>query len=299
MWFKAYVTKAGQKLPEGGRSTNYMPTDISRVLYVDLLNPSGDVIEQRKLKIDDDGTARGDIPLDSILGTGFYEVRAYTRYMLNWGSQGIFSRVFPVFKAPNREGDYLHPMIDQLSYRRRLPERLYEVDTDVALEGAEGKQRNANGFIVNFYPEGGSLVRGVRSRVAVEVIDKEFQHSAANGLIVNSQGDAVTSMQTDVSGRGVFELIPDSDDLQLILTDADGKLHRFDLPKARDDGCVVRMNTIDDVLSVRIERSDSWQGRLLGYAVMNGGNIVHADTLTAAHTQELQFDRRRLPQLLP
>ena len=170
MWFKAYVTKAGLKLPEGdGKMTNYVPTDISRVLYADLLNPSGDVVEQRKLKIDDEGMAFGDFPLDSILGTGFYEVRAYTRYMLNWGSQGIFSRVFPVFRSPDAEGNYSHPTIDQLSYRRRLPERLFEVDTAVVLEGADGKKRNAKGFIVNFYPEGGSLVRGLRSRVAVEV----------------------------------------------------------------------------------------------------------------------------------
>ena len=66
IWFKAYVTRA----------YDCKPTDISRVLYVELVNPGGDVIKKRKLKIDDHGQTHGDITLDSIYGSGFYEVRA-------------------------------------------------------------------------------------------------------------------------------------------------------------------------------------------------------------------------------
>ena len=296
MWFKAYVTKAGQRVAQAGSATtNYAPTDISRVLYVDLLNPSGDVVEQRKLKIDDDGTARGDIGLDSILATGFYEVRAYTRYMLNWGSTGIFSRVFPIFKAPLSVGDYSHPEIDQLSYRRRLPERWFDPDTTAMLSGAEGKPRNAKGYIVNFYPEGGDLVKGLRSRVAVEVLNRDFRHEAVKGLIVDRSGAAVAMMQTGENGRGVFEIQPMTDSLELVLTDTHGRRHRFDLPTVKDEGCVVRMNTIDDVLTTRIEFSDALQGRLMGYAVMNGGNIVQADTLKVVRHVNLELDRHALP----
>ena len=68
MFFKAYVVRAD----------NGCPTDISRVLYVEMLNPSGDIVERRKLKLEH-GQSHGDIQLDSITGTGFYEVRAYTR----------------------------------------------------------------------------------------------------------------------------------------------------------------------------------------------------------------------------
>ena len=42
IWFKAYVT----------RTDTRNRTDLSKVLYVELLNPSGDVIEPRRLKID-------------------------------------------------------------------------------------------------------------------------------------------------------------------------------------------------------------------------------------------------------
>lgn len=59
------------------------------------------MVQRRKLKIDGRGHAHGDFSLDSLYGTGFYEVRAFTRYMANWGGAACFSRVFPVFRAPS------------------------------------------------------------------------------------------------------------------------------------------------------------------------------------------------------
>ena len=56
MWFKAYVM----------RTDSCRLSDLSRVLYVELLNPTGDVIKKRKYKIDGDGLAHGDIQLDTI-----------------------------------------------------------------------------------------------------------------------------------------------------------------------------------------------------------------------------------------
>lgn len=117
IWFKAYVV----------RTDTWQRTDLSHVLYVELLNPSGDVVERRKLPIDK-GEAYGDIPVDSIMTTGFYELRAYTRYMTNWGTNACFSKVIPVFKAPKTEGDYSHPTMDHFSHNRRLPDVRKEVE---------------------------------------------------------------------------------------------------------------------------------------------------------------------------
>ena len=148
MWFTAYVVRA-----DGHR-----PGVRSRVLYVELLNPSGDVVQRRKLKIDGRGHAHGDLSLDSLYGAGFYEVRAFTRYMSNWGGAACFSRVFPVFRTPPTPGAY-EPVMDERSYRRRLPD-FREVDT-----------LHRSRLNVSFYPEGGRLVSGLRSRVAFQVSD--------------------------------------------------------------------------------------------------------------------------------
>ena len=74
LWFKAYVT----------RTDNGRLSDLSKVLYVELLNPSGDIVKTCKYPIDSLGVSHGDMKLDSLLTSGYYEVRAYTRYMTNW-----------------------------------------------------------------------------------------------------------------------------------------------------------------------------------------------------------------------
>jgi hypothetical protein len=44
----------------------------------------------------ENGQAHGEFALKDIPYSGFYEVRAYTYSMLNFGENNIFFRVFPV-----------------------------------------------------------------------------------------------------------------------------------------------------------------------------------------------------------
>jgi len=100
IWLKAYMV----------RTDKDSLGSLSRVLYVELVGPYGDVVKTQKLKVEN-GTAHGEIVLDGLLASGYYEVRAYTRYMLNWGKEAIFSRVIPVFERPSTAGDYSKPVI--------------------------------------------------------------------------------------------------------------------------------------------------------------------------------------------
>ena len=321
MWFQAYVVRA-----DNGRLS-----DLSKIVYVELLDPSGNIIEKEIVKIND-GVGYGDILLDSaIFVTGFYEVRAYTRYMTNWATggavdkesgngldeipntylswlkkdklsegtsylPGIFSRVFPIFKKPEIEGDYTHPAIDTLSYRYRLPEREFVEDTVGNLEGTGRKGRKAKDFVVNFYPEGGDLVKGMRSRVAFEVIDRNsLEHQKVVGMVMDKKGEVLAITPAGKNGRGIFEIIPKTDDLKLIITDSNRKKHEFELPTVKDEGCVVRMNTLDDAeISTLLQCSPELVGRKLGYVIMNQGNIVIADTVTAEPYMSLAWRRAEM-----
>lgn len=96
IWIKAYVT----------RSDTENRSNISKVLYVELISPYGIVVERRKLQVND-GLAWGDFKLNKkVMKSGYYEIRAYTRYMMNWGDESIFSRVVPIFDKPSRAGAY-------------------------------------------------------------------------------------------------------------------------------------------------------------------------------------------------
>ena len=133
MWFKAYVMN----------STTLEATDMSRVLYVELLTPEGRILTSQKLKIED-GQAHGHLPLTEVLHAGFYEVRAYTRMMLNWDKGLMFSRVFPIFDAPQEEGEgmYTTPTITRFPHSQRTP---YKRD----------KQADTDRLNLTFFPEGG------------------------------------------------------------------------------------------------------------------------------------------------
>ena len=75
IWFKAYVMEA----------TTLHPTQLSGVLYVELLNEYGAKVDYKKLKLQN-GMCHGEFPLRKDYRTGYYEIRAYTRYMLNFGN---------------------------------------------------------------------------------------------------------------------------------------------------------------------------------------------------------------------
>ena len=75
-WYTAYVVNGLLN----------RPTDLSRVLYVELLSPEGRILERQKLKVEN-GRASGSLSLanpSKVQVGGFYEVRSYTWAMLNW-----------------------------------------------------------------------------------------------------------------------------------------------------------------------------------------------------------------------
>jgi len=279
IWFKAYVTRADRNAA----------TDISRVLYVELVTPNGEVVQKRTLQIDEAGQTHGELKLDSIYTTGFYEVRAYTRYMTNWGHTGIFSRVFPVFKSPKTEGDYSNPTIDRITYKKRLPN--YRGGSE---EGKEGKRVKAT-----FYPEGGNLICGLESRMAFTLTDTEGYPLSAECLFKDSEGKVLYCTSTDSLGRGVANVRPDGKvSTMAVRIDVDkAKWEEFALPEALQSGCALRMQIVKgDIVTADISTTADFYGRMLGYALVNGGNIVECDTFSvSAGIMRIDFDRNKLP----
>ena len=108
IWFKAYVMNA----------TTLHPTQQSGVLYVELLNEMGVEVAHKKMRLEN-GMCHGNFILKEEFRTGYYEIRAYTRYMLNWGNDYIIHDIGAISSA--KEGPMyctLYPSDDP----RSLPE---------------------------------------------------------------------------------------------------------------------------------------------------------------------------------
>ena len=181
IWFKAYAV----------RTDRNRLGSVSKVLYVDLLNPFGEIEATQKVKLEN-GQGHGDFALDSLRTTGFYEIRAYTRYNANFDSTGVFSRVIPIYKRPSTADDFSKPEIDEVYNVYRSASA-----TDTLSAHKARKHRNNQPLDVAFYPEGGHLVRGLTTNVAFSVsLPDSTALDSCSGTLCTASGNPICQVNT-------------------------------------------------------------------------------------------------------
>ena len=302
IWFKAYVTQSSVGRQKNGKGTEgvYRPTSISKVLYVELITPGGDILRTQKLHINEEGQTNGQFVLDSVLVSGFYEIRAYTRYMTNWGVNALFSRVLPIFEAPPQYGDYSKPTISSTLYKDRNPNARMG-DSTYLVAAKEGIYTNDDpeDIYAHFYPEGGDLVQGLKSRVAFTVIDDNGRSYKSKGAIVDAEGKTVCAVETDSTGRGLFDITPSGEKLFLSMSNPKKKVRKFELPAVKAEGLTLHLDVVSNNISAEIRSqtlTDENNNATIGYALMQGGNIYACDTMTNAPLIELELSRNDMPE---
>ena len=229
MWFKAYTTFG----------TNDRPSTLSKVLYVELVAPEGYVVETKKYKLDDDGTCHGEFELNPLLLSGYYEVRAYTRYMLNWGKDAVFTRVFPVFDKVNADNWDFKNMLDR---RRGYNER------------GEWKSAELPDATLDFFPESGHLVDGIKSKVAFELRGNDGLFGEEKITIFENETKLLECTPMH-EGKGVFELTPKANAkyrAEVTMTDEESKTkkHKFNLPEVSEEGVVLNVSENGDNITI-------------------------------------------------
>lgn len=244
IYFNAYLVNAdGNTLPA-----------ISNTLYVELLNPGGEVINKKVVKIEN-GRACGDFIINRVpFYSGFYEIRAYTKYMLNFGIGTIFSRIIPIFEQPKAEGDYTNREMrkygsGKFEYKRKKPQKFDKLN-------------------LKFYPEGGNLVKRLPSQVAFEITDRYGHPINADGKVIGKDGAVLSDFSVSHEGKGIFRYTP-SDNNAKAVVEYDGKRHSFDLPDALESGYVMTVDNLSNTDSISI-------------SVMRNGNDIRRDTLGIA-----------------
>ena len=242
MWFKAYCM--------GGNGTN-ITTPQSKVLYVELCAPEGYVVETKKYKLDEKGCCSGEFELKQSLLSGYYEVRAYTRYMLNWGDDATFSRVFPVYDKVNG---------DNYEFRNMLQRKrgfLYRGEWTTQ-EGSEPS--------LTFYPEGGNLVSGIETKVAFELRDKGGK-PLNDTISVYADKELLFTTSPTHNGKGYFMFTPQKDVKYRAKVNQGNKEYKFELPPIESSGAIISVNHDGD--SIRFSVSGNIAGQATGFVILN------------------------------
>ena len=246
IWFKAYTVYA----------ETVKPTTLSRVLHVELVTPRGEVVDSRKLKIEN-GQCHGEFALSRDYRGGFYEVRAYTRGMLNFGDDYIFSRVFPVYSEPEVAGNYEEKEMDSFFGERK----------------ERPSSETYDKVNITFFPEGGHAVKGLRSRIAFRATGKNGEDIAISGNLYNKAGEPVAALTTLHQGMGVFELTPEEDEYKAIV-EYEGKNYTIPFKEMLPEGYTMIVNNLHlSSLQVTLQKSASLPYDTIAVSVTCRGRV--------------------------
>ncbi|RWY50387.1 hypothetical protein [Mucilaginibacter gilvus] len=238
LWFKAYVV-AGK--------TNQL-SDISGVLYTELINASDSVISRVVSEINS-GITWGDLTLSSNLKRGSYHIRAYTNWMRNAGADFFYDQ--PLSIGGN--------LFDESSAKTT------ELTPDV-----------------QFMPEGGDLVNGLRAKVAFKVVNQKGLSENVTGSIVDNNNNTVAEFTTLHAGMGIFALLPESGKTYTAnIKLSTGRIVSVALPKAKETGYSLQINNShNDSLGIKISANNQLfkakQNSAFYLIAQNGGEVYYA-----------------------
>jgi hypothetical protein len=145
-------------------------------LYVDLISPDSKVADRKVIRLND-GIGNGDFKLHDSIPTGTWKIRAYTQWMRNFDDLFVFEKEIKILGIS----------------AKKIP------NTDKA---ATPKP------VIQFFPEGGALIGGVLNFVAFKAIDEFGNGCHAKGVIISSDGDTISWIESMHLGMGNFAFLP-------------------------------------------------------------------------------------------
>ena len=283
LYFKAYVRRS-----DTGRLTN-----LSQLLYTELWNQEGYMLERHLVKLKD-GQGTGSFVLNDSLYGGFYELRAYTRWQLNWGEyqhphtwpaeqwffnkkmakefyrdyEKLYCRIFPIYDKPSTPGLYSHDMTE------RPHMRYFRTDVRKAPP------------VVNIYPEGGVIVEGTRARVAFEANEADGEHISGIMRLYGKGGELLQEQRTENRGRSTLEFNYEPGvTYSTVFTTDSNQVIRQRMPKAEKDGCAVRTDINDRQLLLTLQPRGEAANETLGVTVTVDGALHYFQKFRAQDTQ--------------
>lgn len=283
IWYKAYLVEAA----------NLRPTAESRILYVELVDPEGHVVERHRQYIGRPDGDHGDFALPDTLRSGYYELRAYTRWMMNfcvterpynrkdrelfynrqmakdffrdYGT--VWSRVVPVYERPEKAGD--------CADRQFIPRPRQR-----ALKPLKPSLQ------VNFFPEGGNLIAGTRCRIAFEAVNEEGEAVNITGKVDGQD------IRADFMGRGSFLYDVPKEGKAWATFGYQGENYRFALPDIHPKGLTLRVSEDEVTLQGQGLSEKRLKAAFLTRGVLRSLIDVPLD---AKSEGTLRFDRSQLP----
>jgi len=233
LWFKAYLTYASA----------HFPSELSRFVYVELINKQGLVERRAKIRMTADESC-GQIRIPETLPEDYYLLRAYTGTMYNRDEDYFF-----------KKNIYIHNPLD-----KKLVASSTKADFDVA-----------------FFPEGGNLLEGTVCRVAFKAVNSTGYSANVRGFITNDKGDTIVSNFSSLhDGMGTFSFLPEKGhSYHATVFDETEKRKRIKLPQALNGAYSLTTQHNNNILKVEVNRSSDILTNEPLFLVIHTRGMVH------------------------
>jgi len=258
IWFKAYVVSAADNRPD----------TLSTNLYLELINSRKEVVEMKRIRLTD-GFGHGDFILRDTLPEGLYQLRSYTNWMRNFGSDYYFILNFP-FRNP-----YFKKYISRKG--ANINKRIIRDDI-----------KKSEFFDIQFLPEGGYLVNDIECVVGFKAINALGRSVEVRGDVYDSDKNKIVSFSSFHNGMGAFHIKPEKDKKYYTLVSFNGSREmKVDLPESSERGIVMKIDNSNDeyilidIRSTRFRTNDRTANEF-GLIGQVRGKIYHSSVINLA-----------------
>ena len=214
IWMKGYLFNG----------TNHVADTVSRVLYVDVVDPIARKIRLRMQLRATDGYAPGQLSLPDSMPAGTYQLRAYTNFMRNEPEGYFFTKTLTVLRPGGQ-----------------------------APTGSMAQTPAPRPPDVQFLPEGGQLVRGLDGRVAFKAVSVSGRYTDVSGFVLDAQKDTVAGFTSTHAGMGYFAIKPETGQTYTpFVRLGDGTVAPYPMPAVQAHGVVMQVDNLTNKDNIRV-----------------------------------------------
>jgi hypothetical protein len=235
-----------------------------RNIFVQLVAEDGSVVKDLML-LSTNGQAYCQLKTD-LLPSGPYTIRAFTKYLENFGEEALFHKKIWITKSFNT------------------------IDT------AEKNQADNSKIDVSFLPEGGNMMLNASNSVAFKAIDNKGKGIYVTGKIRNDLGDTIVSFATSYLGMGKLVMMPEDDRTYFATIDHFPEM-KIQLPPAKTNGICFNYKEKNESLMFEISGNMKLSSYPEFYMVASHkGNVLFYKKIGMVdYTQNIQVNKDLFP----
>jgi hypothetical protein len=165
------------------------------------------------------------------------------------------------------------------------------VTKNITLNATSGKTD------VQFFPESGDLINGIRSKVAFKAVAPNGLGTNIKGVIIDNDNKEVSAFTTRHAGMGIFALTPEAGKTyKAKITYDDGSENTVNLPTALSNGYVLGINNTDaNNISIKITTTADLAKAGVYLVAQSGGRVNYVGAKTAGANLGLIIPKSQFP----